>query len=349
MAKGEKDMEAAYAQFLARQPIGVLCAGIAAFLFLLGKGADIMVEQAVFISDRWGVPRLVIGATLVSAGTTFPEAAVSVAAAVKGNPGIALGNAVGSIICDTGLVLGCAALLSPMPLSRASADRQERIQFAAGALLVLACIPWAHPFSAFSRGGSLSRPMGFIFLLLLAFYLFRSIRGAGGISRDSALEKERGDNPPIGRATAKLFGGAALVVAASRLLIPAVAEAALRMNVPESIVGATLVAFGTSLPELVTAVTAVRKGFGELAVGNVIGANILNVLFVSGAAAAVTNGGLEAPAQFFRLLFPAMIGILVICRIGAFLSGDRLGRPSGALLVGIYAAVTWLGFRTPWH
>ena len=112
------------------------------------------------------------------------------------------------------------------------------------------------------------------------------------------------------------------------------------MSIPEGIISATLVAFGTSLPELVTAVTAVRKGCGELALGNIIGANILNVLFVAGAAASVTSSGLEAPVHFFKVLFPAMIGSLIIFRLGIHYSGQKFKRGFSVALLGTYALVT---------
>ena len=134
------------------------------------------------------------------------------------------------------------------------------------------------------------------------------------------------------------------MVSASYLLIPAVSEAAFRMDVPESIVAATMVAFGTSLPELVTAITSAWRGHGLLAVGNVVGADILNVLFVAGAAAAVTSGGLPAPSHFFTLYFPSMIFILVVFRIGIFFCKDHLTRPFVVILVFAYLAVTVMGY-----
>ena len=128
-------------------------------------------------------------------------------------------------------------------------------------------------------------------------------------------------------------------------LIIVVRETALRLSIPESLIGATLVAFGTSLPELVTAVTAVRKGHGALAVGNVIGADILNVLFVAGAAAAVTPNGIAASVHFFRLLFPAMLTVLLVFRVGVLTSPKRLGRPFGIILLAVYTAVTVVTYR----
>jgi cation:H+ antiporter len=142
----------------------------------------------------------------------------------------------------------------------------------------------------------------------------------------------------------KLAGAVVLVVGSSWVLIPAVSEAATRLRVPEGIIAATLVAFGTSLPELVTAVTAAYQGHGELAVGNVVGADILNVLFVAGASAAVTEGGLLAPSHFFYLYFPSMLLVLVVFRVGIFVSGDHLKRPFGVVLLGTYVVVSVLSY-----
>ena len=136
----------------------------------------------------------------------------------------------------------------------------------------------------------------------------------------------------------------ALVVAASHVLIPAIKEAAERMGVPSGIVAATLVAFGTSLPELVTAVTAALKKHGDLAVGNVIGADILNVLFVAGASAAVTPAGLDASPSFFRVLFPGMLLVLIVFRVGVFVSKDEMKRGFGVVLIVIYVAVMTLSY-----
>jgi len=142
----------------------------------------------------------------------------------------------------------------------------------------------------------------------------------------------------------KLILGIILVIASSKILIPAVQETAVRMDIPESIIGATLVAFGTSLPELVTSVTAARKGHSELALGNIIGADILNVLFVSGAAAAVTPAGLSAPGSFFLFFFPAMLFVLFVFRIAVMFSGTKIGRPYGVVLLLAYLLVTVLSY-----
>ncbi len=319
-------------------------------LIVLAQGAGWLVDEAVTLSKRSGIPKVIIGATVVSLGTTTPEAVVSVLAAFQGRPGLALGNAVGSIICDTGLILGLACLISPLPLDRKIVNRQGWIQFACGILLVLVCLPWGNLGMVFVDGGRMPRWVGFAFLILLVGYLIKSIRWAGREdlpSADVSLASEPQESAAetsIPLVIVKLAGAVALVVGSSWVLIPAVSEAATRLQVPEAIIAATLVAFGTSLPELVTAVTAAYQGHGELAVGNVVGADILNVLFVAGAAAAVTQGGLLAPSHFFTLYFPSMLLVLLVFRVGIVLSGDRLRRPFGVVLLGTYIVVSVLSY-----
>lgn len=310
----------------------------------LSQGADMLVEEAVTLSMQWGVPKVLVGATIVSLGTTLPEAAVSVLAAVQGSPELALGNAVGSVICDTGLILGLAALISPLPLDRAIVNRQGWLQLGAGFLLVAACLPLASFSTLFDTGGRLSQGAGVVFLILLALYIWCSISWSRDPNSDAAPVQSGHHAAGTVTVLCKLLGGTVLLLGASWLLIPAVREAAHRLHIPPGIVAATLVALGTSLPELVTAVTAALKQHGELAVGNVIGADILNVLFVAGTAAAVTQGGLSASPHFFRLLFPAMLLILIVFRIGIMVSGTLLKRPVGVVLIGVYLLVTILSY-----
>ncbi|MDE0637679.1 MAG: sodium:calcium antiporter [Candidatus Poribacteria bacterium] len=326
-------------------PSVVLFLIIAVMLYTLSKGADWLVDEAVTLSTRWGLGKAVIGATIVSIGTTTPEAAVSVLSAIQGEPGLALGNAVGSIICDTGLILGLASLIAPLSFNRQLASRLSNVQVSAGILMVLACFPWSSPAKVFSQGGTLHQYIGIIFVVLLGLYVWQSIRWAGSITSTSEHDTEtelQGSSTFI--TLLKLVGSIAIVVIAAQILIPTVKTLAIRFNVPEEIIAATLVAFGTSLPELVTAITAVRRGHGELAVGNIIGADILNVLFVAGVSAAATPAGLQASGKFFQFLFPAMVFILIVFRIGIFVSGSQLKRPFGVVLVGTYILVTILSY-----
>lgn len=318
---------------------------IAVTLYTLGKGADWLVDEAVALSTRWGLGKAVIGATIVSVGTTTPEAAVSVLSAIQGKPGLALGNAVGSIICDTGLILGLASLIAPLPLNRQLASRLSNVQVGAGILMVGACFPWSSPAKVFSDGGVLPQLVGVVFVVLLGLYIWQSIRWAGSMPSDTEdTENTHAEERNTFGILAKLIGSIAIIVVSAQILIPAVSIMAERIGVPKHIISATLVAFGTSLPELVTAITAVRRGHGELAVGNIIGADILNVLFVAGVSAAATQGGLQADGQFFQFLFPAMLFILIVFRCGIFVSGDQLKRPFGIVLVATWLLVTILSY-----
>jgi cation:H+ antiporter len=338
-------MEAFLQELFGGMNVLLLAGVIVVSILVLGKAADWLVDAAVSLSERSQIPKVVIGATVISMGTTTPEAAVSVVAAIQGSPGLALGNAVGSIICDTGLILGLATLISPLPLNRQIVNRQGWIQVAAGVALVVVSLPYSSPIDAFTTGGIIPQAVGFVFLGALAVYIFMSIRWARRDTRawiPEDLEDMVRDPPPL--IIVKLAGSLVLVLLAATVLIPAVAEAARRLSVPESVIAATLVAFGTSLPELVTGIKAAMRGHGELAVGNVIGADILNVLFVAGAAAAVTPAGLLAEPHFFLVLFPTMLFVLAVFRVGVMFSGDTMKRPFGIVLLASYAFVTLVSY-----
>ena len=294
--------------------IGIAAAVIFVSILILGKSADSLVEGAVTVSIRTGMPRVIVGATIVSIGTTFPEAVVSVLAAFQGAPDLALGNAVGSIICDTGLILGLACTISPLPLNREVVNRQGWGQFCAGLLLVALCVPFSNIQDVGENGGVLPQWAGFLFLLLLGVYIVWSIKLAKTASVDEEIEEDSTKSTAV---LVMLMAIAAAFVGVSSMgLIDGTIVVAKEINVPQGVIAATIVAFGTSLPELVTSLAAVKRGQGELAVGNVIGADILNVLFVAGAAAAVTPAGLNADKIFFAFQFPAMLLILILFRIG---------------------------------
>ena len=336
-------MEDALEIWFAAQPWYILCICIAALIAGVVWAADKLVGEAVVLSERAGIPKAVIGATVVSMGTTAPEAAVSVLAALQGEAGLALGNAVGSIICDTGLILGIVCLISPPKIPRDIVNRQAWLQVLAGVLLVATSWPWSNMRNVFSEGGNLPQWAGVGFMLLLGAYMWTSVRWAKK-SRDASPHDEThaGTGESNLYAICKLVASLVLVVLASHLLIPAVKEIAQRAHIPDGVIAATLVAFGTSLPELVTAVTAARRGHGDLAVGNIIGADILNVLFVAGTAAAVTPDGLDAGPSFFKFLFPAMLFVLVLFRVGTLRFPDRLPRVMGVFLLAAYAAALFL-------
>ena len=336
-------------EFLEPRSTITLLGVIAVSLVALGKFADLVVDYAVVLSERSGIPKVVIGATVVSLGTTAPEVAVSVTAAFNGNPGLAMGNAVGSIICDTGLILGVACLIRPLTIPWEIANRQGWVQLACGFLIVLLSIPWAAPLSPYTDGaeGNFPQWAGFLCLGLLAVYLWVSVKwsmGAGSAASEGANEEganEEGDSEasaPAAALVVKIVLSLAGVILSANILIPAVTIVAVRLNVPEAVIALTLVAFGTSLPELVTAIQAARKGHGDLAIGNIIGADILNALFVAGAAAAVTPAGLTVDQSFFWPAFPAMLFVLVVFRIGIYVCRTQLTRKFGIVLLAAYFA-----------
>lgn len=315
-------------------PIWGLLAMIVVCILLLSKGADWMIDGVVNLARRTGLPRIVIGATIVSLGTTTPEAVVSVMAAWMGNPGLALGNGVGSIIADTGLIFGLTCVLTSVPTNRFILNRTGWVQVGAATLLVLVSLVLL---MASDGAPVLPRWFGFVLLVLLAGYMYVTYlwarQGAG-----AALEGEAEDDSTpagLGICSLMLFGGLVLVVMAARVLVPCAAEVAQRFGVPEDVIAATMVALGTSLPELMTAIVAVRKGHPEIMVGNVVGADVLNCLFVIGAAAA--SKPLEIPTNFFTFHFPAMILILYSFRYFIWKNVDgRFKRAQGAWLLGVY-------------
>lgn len=319
-------MEEVIVHHLSNYSLIVLLGIIAITLYTLSKGADILVDEAVSLSLHWGVPKMIVGATIVSLGTTLPEATVSVMAAINGNPDLALGNAVGSIICDTSLIIGISSLIGKLTIDSSTIERQGKLQIGAGILLFLVSLPLF--------GGVVSRYVGFVFIALLALYIVMSLHWSKGYSESSSdLEEESGN---VFVQIVKMIVGIALIIMSSKILIPAVEITAIKVGVPQSIIAATLVAFGTSLPELVTAISSVKKGHGELAIGNIIGADILNVLFVVGASASVTKGGLLVPNGFYSLQFPVMIIALLVFRFLSTRKTNYISKKGGIVLLLIY-------------
>jgi cation:H+ antiporter len=315
-------------------PTILLAVVIGLCILLLSKGADWMIDGVVHLARRTGLPRIVIGATIVSLGTTMPEAFVSVMAAWMGNPGLALGNGVGSIIADTGLIFGLTCMLTTVPVNRFILNRTGWVQVGAATLLVFIAV-----MGLIATKGEpvLHRWVGILFLLLLAGYMYITYLWARQ-GADSALAGEDTDDSELlnlGKCWLMLSGGLVLVVGGARILVPSAAETAYRMGVPDDVIAATMVALGTSLPELMTAIASVRKGHPEIMVGNVVGADVLNCLFVIGAAAAARP--LAVPVNFYEFHFPAMLLILYSFRLFIFKNKDgRFRRWQGVWLFGIY-------------
>ncbi len=295
--------------------------------FGLAKSANFFVDSATGIATRLRIPKLVIGLVLVSFATTTPELSVSLMAAQYGNPEMALGNAVGSVICNCGLALGICGLLSrkPVPVMR-------RVFLHAAGFLVLSCCLL---FFFVWRDGVLNRLEGFLLFgvfILYSFVLLRQYR-CGDMQEDAFTQT-------LGTAARSMFYllftfliGLGGVILASRFVVVAAATIATRIGVPESIVALTLVALGTSVPEVATSVAAAIKGEGALSVGNILGANIMNVCWVAGISA-VANP-LVISRQEIILMFPALL-VMVLATVIVLYTRDTLSRLEGAFLLSGY-------------
>lgn len=328
---------------LAELPAWLLLVIIVISIVVLSKGADWMIDGVVNLARRTGLPKIVIGATIVSLGTTTPEAFVSVMAAFMGNAGLALGNGVGSIIADTGLILGITCMVAAVPINRFILSRMGWVQVGAATLLVAIAVA----IMLLSQGPPmLPRWVGACFLVLLGGYLYCSYLWARQGAAALLVEEDRmADQPMAGTAMCWLMiaGGLSLVILAARILVPAASELAVRIGVPDDVIAATMVALGTSLPELTTAIASVRKGHPEITLGNVVGADVLNCLFVIGAAA--TARPLAIPPNFFYFHFPAMLFILFSLRIFiAFNNRGQFHRWQGAWLLTAYLVYVGLQY-----
>lgn len=288
--------------------------GLAGLFF----GGDWLVRGACGIARRLRVPPLVIGLTVVGFGTSAPEMLVSVQAALKGAGGIAIGNVLGSNIANILLILGLAALMGPLaaPFARVRAD----LAWMTGAALLLVPL---------FLDGRLTRAEGVLLVLAIAVYLTLALR-----RRETAETGLDEIVAPLLPALLRTLAGLVLLIVGARLLVDASVGIARAFGVPEAVIGLTIVAVGTSLPELAASVAAALKGERDIAIGNVVGSNIFNVLAILGAAALAAPLAV-APGFLWRDL-PVVIAVsLVLCLIMA-LKG-RLGRGSGAALLGGYA------------
>jgi cation:H+ antiporter len=330
------------------QPQWLLLMVTAVAVVALAKGADWLVDGASGLAYRLGIPTVIVGATIVSLGTTSPEAAVSVMAAWSGEPGLALGNAVGSIIVDSGLIFGLGCLMVVLPADRFVLSRQGWVQFGAGVGLAAVCYGlW------FLQGDDavIGRTVGVAMIALLVVYMVVSVRWAGQHPRgepfqDEAAQVAQKANVPAIRLVTIGIAGLALVLFGSRGMIASVTELAeAHWHVPKVVIAATLVAFGTSLPELVIGMASIMKGHREILVGNIIGADILNVLFVVGASALaaplpIIEHGTRIPEILLYLHLPTMLLVLVMFRLFIAASTRRgtFRRWYGLPLIALYLA-----------
>lgn len=295
---------------------------------ILFKCADIFVDSAIAIAQDFKIPKIIIGLLLVSLATSAPELSVSMVAALKGAPKIALGNAVGSVICNEGLALSLAGLLS------AGAIAIVPSVLRGSGVFLLAVSLMAYGFVFFDQ--TLNRMEGLTLVLLFGGYVFFLFRQRAYLDLSGA-ETGAGEKAAAGGALLKHAGFFALslagIIFVSDYIVVSATMIARSFQVPESIIAMTLVAFGTSVPEVATSITAVRKGEGAIAVGNILGSDIINICWVAGASAVAND--LTLGKRDIAFMFPAMILIVItmFCMLG---NGNRLTRAKGGVLLVLY-------------
>jgi cation:H+ antiporter len=303
-------------------------------LVCLIKGGDWFVDGATGIARKFHVPELLIGATVVSIGTTLPEVMVSTTSALSGHGQIAYGNAIGSVICNAALIAAITIAVRPGKVDPKSLRIPVLFFFVAAALYA----------GVAYTTGYFSRPVGLVLLALFVAYMVCNVmamKNAPAPAEDA--EEEAHAEMSFGKMIALLVLGAALIAVGADLLVDNGTLIAQALGVPESVIALTFVALGTSLPELVTAITSLAKGHGALSLGNVIGANVFNLVLVSGMSVTVApfsipqNATIAGINSSLVLDLPIMFAVMLILTVPALVKG-RLSRWQGVLMLCIYAA-----------
>ena len=311
-------------------------------LFFVGmvgliKGGDWFVDGATGIARKFHLPELLIGATVVSIGTTLPEVMVSTTSALTGHSEMAYGNAIGSVICNTALIAAITVAIKPGKINRETL-RTPVLFFFIAAVIYIGVAYFL---------GYFSRTIGFVLLGIFVVYMFTTVSQM----KNSPQAPEDGDENvrSLGVNLVLLVIGAILIAVGAKLLVengPLIAQA---MGVPESVIALTFVALGTSLPELVTAITSLVKGHGALSLGNVIGANLFNLVLVSGVSVSLAPFSVPQSAVLFGqnaslvLDIPVMLAAMLLLTVPALIRG-RLSRVQGVLLPVLYFAFCGIQF-----
>lgn len=333
------------------------CAAVVVGLLVLVWSADRFVEGSAATARHFGMPMLLVGMIIVGFGTSAPEMLVSAIAALQGNPAVALGNAYGSNIANIGLILGVAAIIAPIAVSAEIMRRQIPLLLAVSGLSA-----WL------LADGGVTRPDSFlllgVFAVIMAWTIRSSLRAeanrqASGLAAGRQVETESEGNEdllatmPLARAMFWLCLGLLLLVASSRLLVWGAVELARGFGVSDLLIGLTIVAVGTSLPELASSVAAARKGESEIAIGNVVGSNLFNTLVVVGIAGSISPMAVD-PLVMTRDL-PVMLAMTAsLLGLSVIFAGKRtggegkIGRLKGLLLLLAWLAYTVHLVRSAW-
>lgn len=304
-------------------------------LFIVGSalvvlGADWLVDGASAVARRSGLSEFVIGATIVGIGTSMPEFVVSGIAALEGSAGMAVGNVCGSNIFNTLLILGVTALILPLTYTRGNMRRDIPLCIGVSALFLL--------FAYLPAGGGINRWEGLVLLLGFVAYLWFNFKA----EKDTGEEEESKKEPmPVWKMILLILIGLGGLIGGGQLFVDSAVNIAHRLSVPESVIGITIVACGTSLPELAVCVAAALKGRVQMAIGNIIGSNISNILLIIGFSATVSPLAID-PVNRLGILLAAASAVLLLLTMFP-LKRHRLGRAEGALFVALYIAyIVWL-------
>ena len=298
--------------------------------FLLIKGADIFVDGASSIAKKIGIPSVIVGLTIVSLGTSAPELAVSLISSFNGNNGIAVGNVLGSNLFNTLVVLGGTAIVAPLLIKKSTIKRDYI------ATLVVTILTCFLIFGVVPKSENmLSRISGIILLVVCVVYMFILVKAA---KKDSVKDEENTSEIKMSKNILLSLIGVVGIVFGGNLVVDSATNIAYALGMSEKLVGLTIVAVGTSLPELVTSIVAALKGENDIALGNVLGSNIFNLVLILGASATITPIAVSGV-----MIIDFIILIAVTLFIGALIffnkkEDKRLGRLEGIILVGIYVA-----------
>ncbi len=316
-------------------PVLLFCVGLVCLI----KGGDWFVDGATGIARRFHLPELLIGATVVSIGTTLPEVMVSTTSALGGHGEIAYGNAIGSIICNTALIAALTIAVRPGKVD--SKSLRTPVIFFFLAALFYAGIAYTT--------GYFSRAAGLILLALFVVYMVMTVRQMTAKPAAAAPEEPAAETEPLSRELILLVVGAVLIAIGANLLVDNGTLIAQALGVPESVIALTFVALGTSLPELVTAITSLVKGHSALSLGNIIGANLFNLVLVSGVSVALAPFSIPQTAQIaghnasLVMDIPVMFAVMLLLTVPALLRG-KLSRIQGIVLLAIYAVFCAIQF-----
>ena len=295
---------------------------VVGFVFLV-KGADWFVEGAGKVAEKFGIPQLVIGLTIVAMGTSLPEAAVSVSAALKGSADITIGNVVGSNIMNVLVILGLTSVIRPIAVQKSTIKYE--IPFVALISAFLLAIGYADHVVGRADGVIL-----WVLFIAYLLYLFKMAKSGEYVPEEIPDE---GIPTPVWKMILLIIVGAVMIVLGSDMAVDAASELARIFGMSERLIGLTIVAFGTSLPELVTSVTAAVRGKADIAVGNIVGSNIFNILFVVGTSALITP---VVYASNFLVDSIVCIVTMILLWLCVF-RNRKLGRAGGAVMLLCYA------------